>query len=105
MLHYPLEMAAHAPLVTSAGKDHLILSKQLCILIGPPTLPFLFLARSSGAGVIVLCGGFLFYRVEQGAVKRSLRNADHVTDSNGALKTKNTQLLEAKKQLEADEEA
>jgi cell division protein FtsL len=55
--------------------------------------------------VIVLCGGFLFFRVEQNAVKRSLKNAAHVSDSNGQLKQKNTELADAKKQLEEDEEA
>merc|ERR1712146_54185 len=42
---------------------------------------------------------------EQGAVQRSMRNANHVSESNSQLKEKNTALEEAKKQLEQDEEA
>lgn len=57
------------------------------------------------AAVVVLCAGFLFFRVEQNAVQRSLKNAAHVSDSNSKLKAKNAELADAKKQLEEDEEA
>jgi len=82
------KMPTSAPLVTSAGRNHLILSKQLCILIA----------------IALACAGFLFYRVEQGAVQRSLLSTKHVSETNEALKKANQQLEDAKKKLEADED-
>jgi hypothetical protein len=38
------------------------------------------------AAVVVVCAGFLFFRAEQGAVARTMRSAQHVSDSNVALK-------------------
>eukprot|EP00051_Salpingoeca_urceolata_P007258 m.96079 g.96079 ORF g.96079 m.96079 type:complete len:215 (-) comp15176_c1_seq3:223-867(-) len=77
-----------APLITSAGKDHIILSKQLCIVIT----------------VVIVCGGFLFYRAEQTRVRQSTLNSLHVKEQNDLLKEKNSQLQEVKKQLEGDEQ-
>ena len=56
------------------------------------------------AAVMLLCAGIIFIRVEQGAVKRSVRNADHVKDQNMALGKKNEDLVSIKKQLQQDEE-
>jgi chromosome segregation ATPase len=77
-----------SPFITSAGRDHVILSKQFAIV----------------ASVMLLCAGIIFIRVEQGAVKRSVRNADHVKDQNMALGKKNEDLVSIKKQLQQDEE-
>lgn len=76
------------PLITSAGRNHVILSKQFCIVLS----------------VVLVCGGFLFYRVEQTAVKRSLLNSEHIRQQNEILEKKNLDLVNIKKQLESDEE-
>lgn len=79
---------AASPFITSAGRDHVILSKQFAIVIG----------------VMLLCAGVIFIRIEQGQVKRSVRNANHVKEQNSALTKKNDELTSIKTQLQADEE-
>ena len=56
------------------------------------------------AGVLLLCGGIIFVRIEQGQVKRSLLNKNHIKSQNQALETKNEELTSIKKQLASDEE-
>eukprot|EP00056_Hartaetosiga_gracilis_P018182 m.9936 g.9936 ORF g.9936 m.9936 type:complete len:184 (+) comp6466_c0_seq1:222-773(+) len=80
-------MSKQGPLITNAGRNHLLLSKQLCIIIG----------------VVILCAGVLFIRFEQSEVRRSFRNGYHVKEHNDELKKKNEELLQAKTQLEEDE--
>jgi hypothetical protein len=53
---------------------------------------------------VVLCATVIFVRIEQGAVKQSIRNADHVKVNNEVLKKKNEDLVEIQKQLQADED-
>jgi len=77
-----------SPFITSAGRDHVILSKQFAVVIA----------------VIVLCATMIFVRVEQGAVKTSVKNAAHVKDNTANLKKKNTDLQEIQKQLQTDED-
>jgi hypothetical protein len=43
-------------------------------------------------------------RIEQGQVKRSLLNKNHIKDQNVALEAKNEELTSIKKQLASDEE-
>eukprot|EP00052_Salpingoeca_macrocollata_P030930 m.321517 g.321517 ORF g.321517 m.321517 type:complete len:185 (+) comp25449_c0_seq1:79-633(+) len=76
------------PLITSAGRNHVILSKQFCIVLS----------------VVLVCAAFLFYRVEQTAVRRSLMSTQHIKEQNELLEKKNTELYQIKKQLETDEE-
>jgi len=84
-----LKMAkGSSPFITSAGRDHVILSKQFAVVIA----------------VIVLCATMIFVRVEQGAVKTSVKNAAHVKDNTANLKKKNTDLQEIQKQLQTDED-
>lgn len=54
--------------------------------------------------VIVMCATVIFVRIEQGAVKQSIRNAEHVKSNNEILKKKNEDLVEIQKQLQADED-
>ena len=54
--------------------------------------------------MLLLCGGIIFVRIEQGQVKRSLLNKNHIKDQNVALEAKNEELTSIKKQLAADEE-
>merc|ERR1719261_466566 len=77
-----------SPFISSAGRDHVILSKQFMVVIG----------------VLLLCGGVIFVRIEQGHVKRSLLNANHIKGQNKVLETKNKELTSIKKQLTSDEE-
>jgi len=78
----------NSPFITSAGRDHVILSKQFAII----------------AATMLLCATVIFIRVEQGAVKRSIRNSDHVKEQNTMLAKKNDDLQAIKKQLQQDEE-
>merc|ERR1719305_1485010 len=80
--------AHNSPFITSAGRDHVILSKQFAIVVA----------------VVVLCATVIFVRIEQGAVKQSIRNAEHVKGNNDILKKKNEDLVEIQKQLQADED-
>ena len=66
----------------------MILSKQFAVVIA----------------VVVMCATVIFVRIEQGAVKQSIRNADHVASNNDVLKKKNEDLIEIQKQLQADED-
>ncbi len=56
------------------------------------------------AVVLVLCGGLIFFRMEQNAVKKSRLDDQHVREHNELLKSKNDELKEAKAQLIKDEE-
>lgn len=100
----------NGPLISSAGRNHVLLSKQFCILLSKKQHEFLkFLAAQGvanmfGAAVLLICGAFLFYRSQQSAVKRSLLTKEHVKQQNEVLKKKNEEMLEAKKQFEADEQ-
>eukprot|EP00039_Didymoeca_costata_P018004 m.331725 g.331725 ORF g.331725 m.331725 type:complete len:185 (+) comp16787_c0_seq1:61-615(+) len=78
---------ASSPFITSAGRDHVILSKQFAVVIT----------------VVVLCATAIFVRIEQGAVRQSIRNSEHVRETNAELKKKNEDLKEIQKQLQADE--
>lgn len=51
-----------------------------------------------------MCATVIFVRIEQGAVKQSIRNAEHVKSNNEILKKKNEDLVEIQKQLQADED-
>ena len=53
---------------------------------------------------MMFCAGIIFLRVEQGAVSRSIRNKDHVSEQNALLNKKNEDLKAIKKQLQQDEE-
>ena len=69
------------------------------------TLPPLFSTPLHAmAAVIVMCATVIFVRIEQGAVKQSIRNAEHVKSNNEILKKKNEDLIEIQKQLQADED-
>ena len=99
-----------APLIRSAGRNHVILSKQLCIVICECVLWALWsgVLRPAHprrlAAVAVLCGTFIFFRAEQDAVNRSRLTAAHVTDQNKVLQSTNAQLLETKSRLQEDED-
>lgn len=80
-------MNSNAPLISSAGRNHVLLSKQLCVILT----------------VLLICGGFLFFRMQQSAVKRSMLNKEHVKQQNEILRQKNIDMMEAKKKLETDE--
>ncbi len=54
--------------------------------------------------VLVLCGGVIFFRMEQNAVKKSRLDDQHVREHNEVLKAKNDELKAAKAQLIKDEE-
>ncbi len=54
--------------------------------------------------IVLVCAAIIFVRVEQRAVKQSLRNTVHVTDQNELLHKKNDDLVAVKKQLQSDEE-
>jgi chromosome segregation ATPase len=79
---------ASSPFITSAGRDHVILSKQFAIVIG----------------TMIMCATVIFVRIEQGAVKTAMKNAAHVKENTVNLKKKNTDLQEIQKQLQADED-
>ena len=53
---------------------------------------------------MVMCATVIFVRIEQGAVKQSMKSVNHVKENNKNLKTKNTELTEIQKQLQADED-
>eukprot|EP00042_Codosiga_hollandica_P026070 m.120577 g.120577 ORF g.120577 m.120577 type:complete len:185 (+) comp52085_c0_seq1:180-734(+) len=77
-----------APLISSAGRNHVLLSKQFGIVVL----------------VLLICGGVIFFRIEQNAVARSRLDDQHVREHNEMLKAKNSELKEAKSQLLKDEE-
>ena len=54
--------------------------------------------------MVLACAGFLFFRVEQSAVQRSILSSTHVSETNQDLRTKNEKLEDAKKKLEKDED-
>jgi len=82
------KMAKGSPYVTSAGRDHVILSKQFAVVVA----------------VVVMCATVIFVRIEQGAVKQSMKSVNHVKENNKNLKSKNEELTEIQKQLQADED-
>lgn len=77
-----------APLITSAGRDHVLLSKQLCVVLV----------------VGILCGVALFFQAQQAAVQKAMLSSQAVADKNKALKMKNEELIAAKAQVNKDEE-
>lgn len=88
VLNSTMGKSHNSPFITSAGRDHVILSKQFAVVVA----------------IVVLCATIIFVRIEQGAVKQSIRNADHVKVNNNVLKKKNEDLVEIQKQLQADED-
>eukprot|EP00047_Mylnosiga_fluctuans_P022500 m.120913 g.120913 ORF g.120913 m.120913 type:complete len:185 (-) comp9285_c2_seq2:222-776(-) len=67
-------------LISSAGANHVILSKQILIVLV----------------VIALCAAFLFYHTEEAKVAQSLRNKEHVSEQNERLKAANKELYDAR---------
>ena len=51
-----------------------------------------------------MCATVIFVRIEQGAVKQSMKSVNHVKENNKNLKSKNEELTEIQKQLQADED-
>ena len=68
-------------------------------LLQPPTPP-----SPLPQAVVLACAGFLFFRVEQVAVQRSILSSSHVSETNEELRIKNEALEDAKKKLEKDED-
>merc|ERR1719240_1338941 len=81
-------MPSSGPLVTSAGRDHVILSKQFAIVVV----------------TMLACAAVIFVRVEQGAVKQSIKSIGHIKEQNSDLAARNAELATVKKQLQQDEE-
>lgn len=114
--------AANAPLVTSAGRDHVLLSKQLGIVVGGfaacvsiPSdsfagAPFVVFPAArltqdpDNAVIVISCGLLLFVQSQQAAVQKAMLNSEHVKQQNQMLTKKNEDIAAAKKQLEADED-
>jgi hypothetical protein len=102
---------ASAPLISSAGRNHVLLSKQFAIVLGTCSLESRSafghqLSQQNVFGVVVLlvCGGIIFFRMERNAVIRSRLDDEHVRNHNQDLKSKNEELKAAKTQLLQDEE-
>ena len=96
-----------SPLISSAGRDHVLLSKQLAVILGlsllASALPHPF-STDFSLVVLIICGGILFVRTEVNAVKRSLLDSKHIQEHNEMLSQKNKELEQAKQQVLQDEE-
>eukprot|EP00049_Salpingoeca_infusionum_P017645 m.353872 g.353872 ORF g.353872 m.353872 type:complete len:219 (-) comp16849_c0_seq1:255-911(-) len=81
--------AQAAPLVSTAGKDHLVFSKKLLIAIA----------------LIFVITGFLFFSIEQRRIAGNLTKSKAAMAQNAEIKVNNEKLLRAKAELQEEEDA
>merc|ERR1711935_407318 len=77
-----------APLVSSAGKDHVIFSKKLLLTIG----------------LVLLVTVFVYFSVEQSLIAGNLAASRQALAQNNAIRTSNEELEEAKAELQDEED-
>merc|ERR1719498_2214010 len=76
------------PLVSSAGKDHVIFSKKLLLTIG----------------LVLLVTVFVYFSVEQSLIAGNLAASRQALTQNNAIRTSNEELEEAKAELQDEED-
>lgn len=84
----PTYGSSKAPLVASAGKDHVIFSKKLLLTIS----------------LICLITIFVFFSVEQSLVAGNLAASRQALSQNNAIRTANEELESAKTELQDEED-
>ena len=77
-----------APMVSAAGKDHVIFSKKLLLSIA----------------VVLIVTAFLFFTVEQSRIAGNIAKSKKALEQNAAVKAANEKLEEAKTDLQAEED-
>merc|ERR1719498_597275 len=84
----PVYGSSKAPLVSSAGKDHVIFSKKLLLTIG----------------LVLLVTVFVYFSVEQSLIAGNLAASRQALTQNNAIRTSNEELEEAKAELQDEED-
>eukprot|EP00047_Mylnosiga_fluctuans_P011249 m.20221 g.20221 ORF g.20221 m.20221 type:complete len:222 (+) comp3512_c1_seq1:51-716(+) len=84
----PVIGSPNAPLVSTAGADHVIFSKKLLISIA----------------VVFLLTGVIFFWIEQTRISRNIAASRSTIQQNNAVKAANEQLEKAKLELQAEED-
>jgi hypothetical protein len=84
----PVIGSAKAPMISSAGKDHVIFSKKLLL----------------GIAVVLLVTAFLFFTIEQSRIAGNLAKSRAALAQNLEIENHNARLEAAKQELEDEED-
>jgi len=84
----PTYGSSTAPLIASAGKDHVVFSKKLVLVIS----------------LILLVTLFVFFSVEQSLISGNLAQSRQALAQNNAIRSANEQLEDAKGELQDEED-
>eukprot|EP00051_Salpingoeca_urceolata_P006458 m.85341 g.85341 ORF g.85341 m.85341 type:complete len:222 (-) comp14842_c1_seq2:265-930(-) len=80
--------SATAPMISAAGKDHVIFSKKLVGLVA----------------VVVVTTGFVFFTIEQSRISSNLAASRTALAQNNAIKNANNLLEQARGELQSEED-